>query len=144
MARTRGISERFHQDDGVLLGKNGQPLPVSPFVAKPSSGPVPLDRQGHYVSPAAGSLVRPRNMSGSLVLNGPGAEPLAPPMAVVGYRCAPDTWARDMDAYEVANLIDMMLKHPGDLTDGLTMRITVEEFNRLGGDLRRHFMAVRE
>jgi hypothetical protein len=115
-----------------------QPSPNAP------PAPVAIDRKtGGYVSPAAANLAIPRNMPGNLVLHGPGAEPVPVPPAIVGYRCGPDTWSRNMEGYEVARLVDMAMRTPGEAGDGLTMEITIEEYAKLPGDLRRHFMAVR-
>lgn len=102
-----------------------------------------LDRQGNPISPAAAHLNPPLRMNGNAVVHGPGAEPVAPDRLVAGYRCAPDTWARDMDAWELANLLHILLQHSGDLGEGFLIELKEDEFLRLNGNLRRHFMAVR-
>jgi hypothetical protein len=129
MSRTRGSSHRFHQDDGVVLGKGGVPL-------TPAGAPA-LDRQGNYVSPAAAALTAPRNIPGHVVLKGPGAEPVPMPGAITGYCASPQSWARDMDAWELAQMLNMLLP------DGFVINVTADEHARMQGNLRRHFMAVR-
>lgn len=146
MARTRGMSHKFHQDDGFVSGKGGQPIQATPVHLKPMSvdAPVQLDRTGQYVSPAAQNLVPPRNIPGHYSFHGPGAEPVAPRSQIIGYRAAPATWARDMDGWELGHLLDLAFRHdPGDLGAGFVVEITTDEFNKLPGNLRRHFMAVR-
>ena len=113
MARTRGISEAY------------------------------LDRQGNPISPSAAYLAKAPRLSGSTVLEGPGAEPVPPPAKIIGYRASPKSWSRDLDAWELAHLLNMALKQPKHLGDGFIIEVTEDEFARLPGDLRRHFMPVR-
>lgn len=131
-----------------MLGKGGVPMsPTGAPNAPPSFDPnakVPLDRQGNYVSPAASTLHRPRNLAGNVVLRGPGAEPVAVQPQIVGYRSSAASWSRDMDAWELAKLLDLAFRNPGDLGAGFAVEVSVEEYGRMEGNLRRHFMAVRE
>lgn len=110
-----------------------------------SSGiaPVALDRQGNYVSPAASGMNPPRRIAGDKVFHGPGAEPVPESKLVMGWRCAPDTWSRNMDAFELAHLIDELLKHPGDLGGGLVLEVDAEAYEKMDANLRRHFVPVR-
>ncbi|MDE2100373.1 MAG: hypothetical protein KGL39_24185 [Patescibacteria group bacterium] len=135
MARTRGISQNFHQDDGIVLGKNGEPI---------SPTPVRIDRKtGTFVSPSAAGLNPPLAMNGNTVLTGPGAMPVSPLLPVVGYRATGATISRDMDGWELWHLLDLAFKHPGELGAGLVIELTEAEWLKLSGDLRRHFMPVR-
>lgn len=136
MARTRGASHEFHLDDGVLLGKDGTPIPTGL--------PAALDRQGNYISPAAAHLVQPRNMPGHMVVQGPGTQASAPIPAIVGYRANAASWARNMEAWELARLLDMAFQNGDSLDDGLMVDVTPEQFNKMEGNLRRHFMPFRE
>ena len=104
---------------------------------------VQLDRQGNPISPAAAYLQRPQRLSGSTVLPGPGAEPVPPQPPVVGYRADPETWSRNMEAYELALLLDLALRGKGNLGKGLVVEVSEAEFAALPGDVRRHFMPVR-
>lgn len=144
MSRTRGSSVRF-MDDGVLTGKGGEPLPVSPFVSKANALPPSLDKHGNFVSPAAAHIDAPKRISGSTVFYGPGAEPVPVMPPIVGYRAEPKTWAKNMEAHELARLIDMLLRQPApELGDGLVVNVSLEEWAKMDGNLRRHFMPVRE
>jgi hypothetical protein len=131
MSRTRGASGNFdYSDDGELLGKGGQPIITGPIQR------VTLDRQGNAISPAAYTMAAPRALSGGTTLRGPGAEPVPEPAAIVGYKADFSTFSRNMEAYELAKLLEMMLGE-------LVIRVTPEVFNTLSGDLRRHFLPVR-
>lgn len=146
MARTRGSSERFHQDGGVVLGKGGVPISARPNAGPLSHDmdqPAPLDRQGNPVSPAAAYLRQPMNISGHTVLRGPGAEPVPVAPTVTGYRANSKSWSRNLESHELAQLIDMLLLGAGDKR-GFVVDVTPEQFATLRGDLRRHFMAVRD
>ena len=151
MGRTRGSSMGFHQDDGVLLGKGGVPIPsravTSDMVPKPVAYPdgmrVPLDRQGNPVAPVASQLTKVQRISGDTVFHGPGAEAVPAQLPIVGYRSDVKTWARSIDGWELGRLLDLAFRHPGDLGEGLVVNLTPEEYAALDGNLRRHFMAVR-
>jgi hypothetical protein len=142
MSRTRGASATLHDDDGVMLDKFGKPM-------GPSTGmPMPpllerLDRAGNPISPAAAVLQPVRALSGNRVLQGPGAEPVPVMPAIVGYRADKASWSKNMEAHELAQLLDLAFRNPGDLGDGFVVNLTPEEYGKLGGDVRRHFMAVR-
>lgn len=122
MAHTRGASHKFHQDDGVML-----------------------DRQGNPISPAATLLTNQRNIAGHEVLHGPGAEPVPEQMPITAYRADRNSWSQNMEAFELARLIDLAFNggHKKDLVDGFVVTLTPDEYTRLDGNLRRHFMAVR-
>lgn len=102
-----------------------------------------LDRTGHYVSPAAVFLQKTKNLSGHITLQGPGAEAVPEPLPTLCYRADPKSWSRNMDAYELACLIDMAFRHPEKVGDGLVMTLTEAEYLALNGDMRRHFVRVR-
>lgn len=147
MSRTRGASQHLYDGNGVLTGKGGEPLPVSPFVSKANAIVPSFDKQGNAISPAATTAYAhaPHRINGSTVFHGPGAEPVPPQPQIVGYRAEPKTWAKNMEAYELARLIDFLLKQPaGMLGAGLVVDVSVEQWAKMDGDLRRHFMAVRE
>lgn len=134
MSRTRGSSHRFHQDDGVLLGKGGEPIPV------PMHQPVRLDRNGAPISPVVANMQMPiRRLSGHTVLQGPGAEAVPAPPPIVAYRADKASWNKNMQAYELAFLLDMVLKDMG----GLSVEVSQEVFNTMKGDFKQHFMPVR-
>jgi len=101
---------------------------------------VQLDRQGNPISPAAAHLQRTGRISGGTILEGPGVEPIVPQPAIVGYRASVRSWSRNMDAFELAMLFDLMMRKHG----GFRIDLTPEEFSTLPGDVRRHFLAVRE
>ena len=147
MSRTRGASQHLYGGDGVLTGKGGEPLPVSPFVSKANAIVPSFDKQGNPISPAATAAFAnaPVRINGNTVFHGPGAELVPVPPKIVGYRAEPKTWSKNMEAYELARLIHMLLRAPpAKLGDGLIVDISVEDYSKLDGDLRRHFMAVRE
>ena len=114
MARTRNASYR---DDGELLGKGGVPL---------SQAGVPV----------------PAKMDGHAVVHGPGAAP-AKLTPITEYRSDITTWARSMDAWTLARLIDLALRRPEDLGNGLSVTVTADEWMTLPADLRMQFMPVR-
>jgi hypothetical protein len=141
MARTRGASQ-FHQDEGVILGKGG--VPIAPTIQTFSPPRAPLDRQGHYISPAASALAAPLALNGETVVEGPGAEPPPSPQEITAYRATAETWARNMEAWELARLLDVAFRHSADdLADGFVITLSPAEYVRLDANLRRHFMAVR-
>jgi hypothetical protein len=70
-------------------------------------------------------------------------EPLPPlPAVSVPARYIADrtTVKRDMDAWELAQLLDMWLRANGH-AHGLSVRLVTEAYQRLNGDMRRHFSA---
>ena len=125
-----------------MLGKGG--VPMSPVPGQ-SAPPPKLDRQGNYISPAVAHLQpAPRNLAGHVVLRGPGAEPVPAQGAIVGYRADSKSWSRGMDAWDLARLLDLAFRHSADdLADGFVINLSIEEFGKLDGNLRQHFMAVR-
>ena len=143
MSRTRGASKTLHDDDGIVLGKGG--VPLSPHGGPPEhEGRVPLDRQGNAVSPSAAYLAPVRKLSGDTVLRGPGAEPAAAPRRPVLYRSDRTSWSRLMDAFDLAQMLDLALRDPGKLGEGLVVEVTPEEHARLSGNMRLHFKPVFE
>ena len=84
-------------------------------------------------------------MDGHSVVHGPGVTPPAPVRPVVAYRSDRRCWARGMDGWALAHLIDLGLRGgPEALADGLVVTVSEEEFQRLPGDVRMHFKPVRE
>jgi hypothetical protein len=132
MSRTRGASGSFdYSGDGEMLGKGGVPI----ISGQPQR--VVLDRQGNPISPAAYTMAAPRALSGSTVLHGPGAEPVPDPGKIVGYKADRTTFSKNMEAYDLVQLLELML-------GALSIRITPEVYATLNGNLRQHFMAVRQ
>ena len=83
MSRTRGASQ-FHQDDGVVLDKEGKPIPTGREEA----------------------IVALETQSADVVTPPPAPpEPIGP----IKYRCNKHTWQRDMDGYEAVQLLDILL-----------------------------------
>lgn len=139
MARTRDASKAFHDDDGVVLGKGGVPLSPIPLGY---DGRVPLDKQGNAISPSAAHLAVVRKMSGDTVVRGPGAEPVPQARQPVAYRSDRTTWSRSMEAFDLAMLLDLALRDPGKLGEGLVVELTPEDYARLSGNMRLHFKPV--
>ena len=132
MSRTRGASSRF-SDGGELLGKGGVPLPVPDHVR--------LDRQGQAISPVVAHMqMQIKRLSGHTVLQGPGAEPVTPLAPITSHRCDRTTFSKNMQAYDLALLLDMVLKDMG----GFSVEVSEAVFSTLPGDLRQHFTAVRK
>jgi hypothetical protein len=105
-----------------------------------SDNVVQLDKQGDPISPAAMYLPRPLKMSGGVTLKGPGAEPVPEPPAIAGFRCDMRTVARNMEAFDLFILLDAAFQHcPGLLVNGFIIELTLEQFQALPGDARRHF-----
>lgn len=122
MSRTRGASKGFSGGDRVAL-----------------------DRQGNPISPYADDRRRglPMSIDGDFVARGPA--PITPPVQkLVAYRADRASWSRNMGAYELACLIDMALREPSSLGDGLVVVVTPEKFATLSGDMRLHFKPVYE
>lgn len=103
-----------------------------------------LDSSGNWISPSAGALKKAPSISGHVTIQGPGAEPVPVLPPIVAYRACPKSWSRNMDAYELAILLDMALRGRGDLGKGFVVEVNHEEYAALKGDVRRHFMAVRQ
>ena len=145
MARTRNASANFN-DGGVLLGKGGVPIsqiPGQPLTPQAYADRTPLDRQGNPISPQVANLRPVRSLGGGVVLHGPGAEPVPVAPPVVSYRADRSTWSRNMEAYDLAMLLDYAFSNPGTLGEGLVVEVSEAEFATMKGDLRRHFMPVR-
>jgi hypothetical protein len=102
---------------------------------------VRLDRQGNAISPVVANMQMPiKRLSGHTVLHGPGAEPIPAPLPIVAYRADKHSFSRNMEAYDLALLIDVVLKDMG----GLSVNVTEAEFALLPGDVRQHFMPIRK
>lgn len=143
MSRTRGASKTLHDDDGIVLGKGG--VPLSHTSGPPEhEGRVPLDRQGNPVSPSAAYLAPVRKLSGDTVIRGPGAEPAPARRMPVMYRSDRASWSRLMEAFDLAMLLDLALRDPGKLGEGLVIEVTPEEHARLSGNMKLHFKPVFE
>lgn len=111
MARTRGTS-LIHQDDGELLDKEGNPIPVE-ALRSPEA--------------AMAALAVPPEPETS-------PEPPPPPADPV-YRCDSSTCQRDMNGWELIRVLDLML-------GGLSLEMGAAEFSGLHPDVRRHFRRV--
>jgi hypothetical protein len=138
MARTRGISAFFDLTEPELTGAGGVaiPIPAAP-AAPPPIERVRLDRQGNPISPVAKHLTMPKNLSGNTVLHGPGMELPKNYGETIGYQADRKSIARDIDAWELAGLLELMVGK-------IVVRLDPDQYATLGGDLRRHFLAVRE
>lgn len=105
---------------------------------------VMLDKQGQPISPSAAYLAKAPNLSGGTVLKGPGAEPAPPPPAYKTFRADRRSWSKNMEAYELALLLDLAFRHPGKLREGFIVDLEEPEYLALSGDVRRHFLGVRD
>ena len=113
MARTRGASTAFHQDDGEVLDKWGKTIP-----------------------PTRGAPTVLHMDDGELVPPPVSPEPVQV-TAPVAYEwlCDHSTWHRSMDAFEAMMLMDLY-------TGGLSVKLAPESFALLSPDARRHFRRV--
>lgn len=102
-----------------------------------------LDRQGNPISPQAASLRRAPPMNASTVVQGPGQLPTSEPLPIRCYRSEPKTWTRNMEAWDLAMLIDLVLKHHDHIEEGLVVELSPDEYARLPGDVSRHFLPIR-
>lgn len=99
-----------------------------------------LNREGR----PAGAREAPHSLSAGYVADGPGVQAMAADAGrIIAYRADKTTFARNMEAFDLAMLLDLMLSNPGELGDGFAVEITQDQYNQLSGDVRRHFMAVR-
>lgn len=104
---------------------------------------IPLDRQGNPISPAIARLEKARSLSGNITLQGPGAQRQPPPLEVVGYQLDMRSITKNLEAYDLAVIIDAAFKHSADLlVNGLMVALTPAQFEELPGDARRHFTPV--
>ena len=101
---------------------------------------VMLDKQGNPISPQAAFLQKTPNISGSTVLQGPGAEPVPVRGAIKKWRADPRSWARNMDAIELAHMWHVFLRKHG----GFVIELEEADYMALPADARRHFMGVRD
>lgn len=129
MARTHGASQRFHQDDGVVLGKGGAPIPTTPVrgvaTLNPHGAPKPAPAVQHMDD---GEIVPP-----------PGVDVPAAAEPAVSYAwvCDKTTWQRNMDGWQALQLLNVMLKDM--LGSELSATLTQEQMGRLPADTRWHF-----
>lgn len=118
MARTHAAQPhpntggRFHQDDGILLGKGGEPLPTTPTRGVPTLTP-------HVQHMDDGELIAPPK------------PPEPAPVQESVYVCDKTTWQRNMDGYQALHLLDLML-------GGLSVTLTPEQFAQVKPDIRWH------
>lgn len=99
---------------------------------------VSLDRQGNPVSPQAAMRALPvMHMSGREVVKGPGVEPVPDLGPVAWYEADRASIRRDLDPWELLALIDMWLLNKN--AEQFAVRCSLEAYQRLAGDLRRHF-----
>lgn len=133
MARTRGSSNVFHDDDGELLDKDGKP--ISPHA---HHGAI-QETQASEIVPVA---------------------PAAPAATTrIVFVLDKTTIRRDADAWELAQMFDLYLGQWGRLLtdrefEGLSSgeqrhgkisaRMPEAEFMKLPADVRRHFMRAVE
>jgi hypothetical protein len=113
MARTRGASGAFHQDDGELLDKDGKPIPTEPV--RPAL--IHMD-DGEIGAPPVKAV-----------------EPPPRPLAW-DYLCDRTTWARDMGGFEALLILEVATGAP------LTMTLSRDKWAMLPPDARRHFRRV--
>lgn len=127
MARTHNAgSLRFHQDDGVVLGKGGVPIPTTPTRGIPTLHP--HAQPGALMHMDDGQLVSP---------------PPKPPVATTSeppqyeWRCDPTTWGRSLDGFQALHLVNAILKK--NLGTELSVVLTDDEARKLPADTRWHF-----
>lgn len=121
MARTHGASAFITLADGVVLGKDGEPIPTTPTrgipALHPHGAPAP--------TPAAATpeyLDAPR-----------------PPEAEteVVFRCDKTTWGRNMDGWQAMHLLNAMMK--AMFGRELAVTLTEPEARQLPSDTRWNF-----
>lgn len=128
MARTHGAGAvRFHQDDGVVLGKGGVPIPTTPTRGVPSLYP--------HGQPAAGV----RHMDEGEIVPPPQRVVAAVSAAPVEYewRCDRTTWGRSMDGFQALHLLNAMMQKL--FGKELAVVLTDDEARQLPADTRWHF-----
>jgi hypothetical protein len=118
MARTHGAgSVRFHQDDGVVLGKGGVAIPTTPTRGVPTLHP---HAQPIVLHMDEGEIVVP-------------PKPEAKAAVAYEWHCNSTTWGRNMDGYQALHLLNAIL-------DGeLAVVLSDEQVRKLPSDLRWHF-----
>jgi len=85
MARTRGSSHAFHQDDGELLDKEGKPIPTEAL------------RSPEAALAALAATPEPTP-----------EEPPAEPLPAL-WRCDRTSWSRDMDGFEALHILELLM-----------------------------------
>jgi hypothetical protein len=108
MARTRGASNVVHVGEAELLGRDG--VPLNPFVPGATVAIEAATVPPVVVPPPVDD--KPRQ-----------------------YHCDASTCAREMDAWEMMQLLNLMF-------GGLTIDLSEERFNALRPDVKRHFRPV--
>jgi len=125
MARTHAAipntqpTSRFHQDDGVLLGKGGVPIPTSPVRGISTLYP---HGQPTVVHVDDGEIVPPAAV--------PPTVPIAPPDFV--WVCDASTWQRNMDGWVAMQVLNAIL-------GPLSLTLTDEQARKLPAECRWHF-----
>lgn len=126
MARTHAAgSVRFHQDDGVVLGKGGVPIPTTPTRGVPTMYP--------HGQPAI------RHMDDGEIIPSPKIEskPVSTAPTEYEWRCDRTTWGRSMDGFQVMHLLNAMMQEM--FGKELAVILTDEQARKLPSDTRWHF-----
>lgn len=121
MARTRGTSNVEHDDDGVLVDKEGKPIPTG---STSIWAPAVVKRD---METLAARFAEP-------VVKPPPVEVEKPRPAV--YRCNGYTIGRNIDAIDMFHLLEMML------SERLALELDEEKFGLLHANLKQHFRKV--
>lgn len=113
MARTRGADrgQYVYGDAGQLVDKEGKPVDVLPV-----RNPLSMDGD------TPGAVIE--------------AEPLPVTEPVTRYIANQATWQKNMEAFELAKLIELAYGE-------FVVSVDPDEYRRLPSDLRRHFRPVR-
>lgn len=121
MARTHSAGTIRVQDDGVVLGKGGVPIPTTPTRGVPTLHP-------HGDALPAAPV---QHMDGGGIVS-------PPPQAAVShvFLCDKTTWHRNMDGYQAMHLLTLMLP------DMLTVTLTHTDLMKIPADVRLHFRKV--
>lgn len=114
---TNNSTSRFHQDNGVVTGKGGVPLPTSPL------------RGVTALNPHGSGVVH--------VDDGEIIEPAPKVEAVYEWVCDKTTWQRNMDGWQALHLLNAMLSSM--LGSELGAVLTQEQVQKLPPDVRWHF-----
>lgn len=124
MARTHDASpsrqptSRFHQDDGVVLGKGGEPIQTTPVRGITTLNPhgVPANEAPALIHMDDGEL----------------APPPVPPATEFVWVCDKTTWQRAMDGWQAMHLLEVIL-------GPLSVTLTDEQARKLPADTRWHW-----
>lgn len=125
MARTHAAGTvRFHQDDGVVLGKGGVPIPTTPTRGIPALYP-------------HGQPVVQHMDEGEIVAPPSKPEPVVSTPTAYEWRCDRTTWGRSLDGFQALHLLGAMMEKL--LGIELSVVLTDEEARKLPADTRWHF-----